>query len=270
MSFKNFFCSLLFCGFCLSLSAQMRGWEVGPWVGASNYFGDLNTEYRLDKIGLAGGGLVRFNFNERLGFGMGLNYARIAADDVNSGNAFEQRRNLNFRSNIFEGIARFDFNFLPYVHGDREFFYTPYVFGGVSMFYYNPKTTIDDQSYELRAFGTEGQFEGDEYNTTSGALAYGLGLKVDLSYRWSINVELSSRKLFTDYLDDVSQVYPDMDDLEAMRGLTAVSLSDPSGEPRIGDAGRQRGNGKKNDVFMMAKFGVYYYFGSIRCPDFLR
>lgn len=248
----------------------MRGWEVGPWLGGSTYFGDLNTEYRLDKIGLAGGGLVRFNFNERLAFGLGANYARIAADDANSGNVFEERRNLNFRSNIFEGVARFDFNFLPYFHGDKDYFYTPYVFAGISMFHYNPKTDLNGTTFELRQYGTEGQFEGDEYNTTAGALAYGLGLKLDLSYRWSINLEISSRKLFTDYLDDVSNAYPDMDDLEAQRGLEAVMLSDPSIEPKIGDPGRQRGNGKNNDVFLMGKVGILYYFGSIRCPDFLR
>ena len=253
-----------------SLFSQMRGWEVGPWLGASNYFGDLNTEYRFDKLGLAGGALVRFNFNDRLAFGLGMNYAHIAANDANSGNVFQQRRNLNFKSNIYEGVARFDFNFLPYVHGHRDQFFTPYVFAGLSMFYYNPKKKLDGTTYELRQYGTEGQFEGDEYNSTTAALAYGLGIKYDINYRWSINVELSARKIFTDYLDDVSATYPDRRDLEAQRGALAVALSDPSIEPKIGDAGRQRGNGKKNDIILLGKVGLLYYFGAIRCPDFLR
>jgi hypothetical protein len=55
--------------------------------------------------------------------------------------------------------------------------------------------------------------------------------------------------------------------LEAQRGDVAVQLSDKSITPKIGESGRQRGNGKKNDTYVFIKLGVTYYFGSIRCPD---
>ena len=37
---------------------------------------------------------------------------------------------------------------------------------------------------------------------------------MSFSYEWSFEFEISARKLFTDYLDDVSTAYPDIDDLE--------------------------------------------------------
>lgn len=251
------------------ISAQMRGWEVGGWLGAANYFGDLNTDWRLNRTNIAGGILGRYNINERLAVRLGGAFGKISATDDDAKNVYQQRRNLSFKSNVFSTSAVFEFNFLPYEHGHREFSYTPYVFAGPSVYFFNPKAKLNDEWYELREYGTEGQFKGEEYNTTQGAISYGIGFKFDINYRWSVDVFLNNHKLFTDYLDDVSGAFPDMDDLEAQRGDIAVMLSDrsgESGEPLIGLPGRQRGNGKSNDAFTFVGLGLTYYFGSIRCP----
>lgn len=248
----------------------MRGWEAGGQIGVSNYFGDLNTNWRLNRLHLAGGLNARYNFNDRLALKFGLNAGSISADDADSKNIFEQRRNLSFRSIIADAALQFEFNFLPYIHGHREYWYTPYMFAGPSFFYFNPQAELDGTRYNLSQYGTEGQFRGEEYTTTQGAIAYGVGFKMDLSYRWSINVELSARKVFTDYLDDVSGNYADVRDIRAQRGIIGADLSDRSIEPKIGAPGRQRGNGKNNDSYMLLGIGLQYYFGSIRCPAFTR
>ncbi len=250
--------------------AQMRGFETGGWVGVSNYFGDLNTNWRVNRLHLSGGIGARYNFNDRLAAKLGANYGQISAYDSDSKNAYEQRRNLSFKSLLFDGTAQFEFNFMPYVHGHRDYSFSPYLFAGLSMFYFNPRAELDGEWYNLIDYGTEGQFRGEEYNTTQAALAYGFGFKADLSYRWSVNVELSARKLFTDYIDDVSGVYADVRDIRAQRGEVGAELADRSLEPKIGQPGRQRGNGKDNDMYALLNVGLFYYFGSIRCPDFLR
>lgn len=264
---------LLLGGLVVSISgmqAQMRGFELGAWGGISNYFGDLNTNWRVNRVHLSGGLGARYNFNDRLSARLGFTYGKISAFDSDSKNEFELRRNLSFESILIDGTAQFEFNFMPYVHGHRDFFYTPYMFAGVSMFYFNPRAELDGQWYNLPEQGTEGQFRGEEYNTTQGALAYGFGFKMDLSYRWSMNIELSGRKLFTDYIDDVSGVYADVRDIRSQRGEIAAALADRSFEPKIGEPGRQRGNGKKNDLYALLNVGFMYYFGYIRCPEFLR
>ena len=268
---KKFFILLLVSLNTLGASAQ-QGFEAGGWIGVSHYFGDLNTNFYLADPGLAAGLVGRYNFNNRICMKLSANYGTIQASDANSENSFEQARNLNFRSRIFDGTFQFEFNFLPYTHGSKKEFYTPYLFAGFSVLHYNPKALFNDEWVELRDMGTEGQFKGEEYFSIGGAWAYGVGFKIDLSYEWSINVELSARKLFNDYIDDVSTVYPDLEDLESLRGPMAVQLSDRSGEigEPIGELGRQRGNGRENDIYTMLGIGLVYYFGDIRCPEYSR
>lgn len=264
---------LLCCGFVLTSQvsfAQMRGWELGGWGGVSNYFGDLNTNWRLNRLHLAGGIGARYNLNDRLAFRFGSSLSKISASDAESNNLYEQKRNLSFKSIVVDGAAQFEFNFLPYLHGSRDYFFTPYMFLGPSFYYFNPQAELDGTTYDLREMGTEGQFRGEEYNTTQWGIAYGIGFKFDLSYRWSVDVALSGRRLFTDYIDDVHGVYADIRDIRAQRGDIAAALADRSGEPPVGLAGRQRGNGKKSDTYVFLGVGLNYYFGQIRCPSILR
>lgn len=255
-----------------ALHAQ-RGWEAGGQIGAAHYFGDLNTDYKITDPRLAVGVFGRFNFNNRLCIKIGANYGAVAADDADSDNTFERSRNLSFRSNVLDGLAQFEFNFLPYNHGSRDEFFTPYLFAGFSVFKFNPQAFYNDEWIDLQPLGTEGQFRGEEYYTTQGAFVFGGGLKVSLSYEWSIEFELSAKSLFTDYLDDVSTVYPEFDDLENLHGVRAVALSDRSVElvpdaldRPVGETGRQRGNSNDNDAYAILGVSVVYYFGGINCP----
>jgi hypothetical protein len=278
MNILKSLCSLLIIVFSIQTATAQQGWEAGGWVGASHYLGDLNTNYNLSKPGLALGGILRYNFNERVCVRFGLDYANVSADDKTSENHWQRSRNLNFKSRIFEFSALGEFNFLPLIHGSRRDFFTPYLFGGVSVYNFNPKAGIDndndgkyDEWVELQPLGTEGQFQGEEYFTTAMAFVYGGGMKMDINADWSINVFLSARHLFNDYLDDVSTTYPDMGDLRDLRGAMAVQLSDRSGElgydPLIGQEGRQRGDSKNKDTFGYLGIGLVYYFGSLKCPD---
>jgi len=254
--------------FTLGLNAQ-QGWEAGAWLGGMHYFGDLNTDNELTQLGIAGGAFGRYNFNERLALRMGICGGKISGSDANSENNFEIQRNLNFTSNIIDVATQFEFNFLPYVHGSKKQFFSPYLFAGFNVFYYNPQTEFEGTVYDLRPLGTEGQFIAEEYTTVDAGLVYGGGIKYSINYQWSIEVEVSSRKLFTDYIDDVSKTYPEYDDLENLRGDVAVSLSDRSVElleNPIGETGRQRGNSKNNDFYAMLGVSIVYYFGTINCP----
>jgi hypothetical protein len=255
-----------------SLNAQ-KGWEAGAMGGVAYYFGDLNTNYSLGLPNAMGSVLARYNFNERLCFKMAAAYGHIEGDDAFSKNIFERSRNLSFRSPILEGSANVEFNFLPYFHGSRTEFFTPYVFAGVSVFSFNPMAYYQNKWVELRPLGTEGQFKGEEYYAVQPAFSFGGGFKVDISSEWSVNIEIAARNASTDYLDDVSTVYPDRRDLARQRGNIAVALSDRSVElppvpgSQIGEEGSQRGNGKENDRYLFLQAGIVRYFGSLRCPD---
>lgn len=259
-------------GFCMlgtSVHAQ-RGWEAGAGLGAVNYFGDLNTNYRFTDVGPAGIAFGRFNFNDRISLRVSGLYGTVQAYDSKSDNAFEQARNLSFKSNIIEGLAQVEFNFLPYLHGSENHFFTPYMFGGLGFTHYEPMAEFNNEWVELRPLGTEGQFKGSEYYALTAGLAYGMGFKVDLNYYWSLNLEFGGRSLATDYLDDVSTVYPDQSDLIKQRGELAAQLSnraDPESEFNIGEKGRQRGNSSNRDSYVTGTLSVVYYFGKLACPS---
>lgn len=74
--------------------------------------------------------------------------------------------------------------------------------------------------------------------------------------------------MFTDYLDDVSGVYADPNDLISQRGATSALLADMSANPRSGKRAGSAGNGKKNDMYYFAGVGVQYYFGRFDVPNF--
>jgi len=270
---KKLLISICLLGLIFPAFAQ-KGWEAGAWLGTSYYFGDLNTNYRLDRPNLAGGLIARYNFNNRIALKFSGNYGKVEAYDADSDNAFERARNLSFQSEVFDGTAQLEFNFLPYTHRSRDEFFTPYAFAGFSVFGFNPQAEFEGELVELRPLGTEGQFQGEEYYTVQGAFAYGVGLKLDINFEWSINVEFSGRALFTDYLDDVSTVYPDRNDLRRQRGDLAAELSDRSisipgvEDSQLGRAGTQRGNSTNNDHLVFLQVGILYYFGDLRCPEY--
>ena len=261
----------------MQMQAQ-RGFEAGLWLGGTNYFGDLNTSFSFADMGLAGGVGLRYNFNTRVALRIATNFGRIAADDADSDNLFERSRNLSFRSNVADAGLFLEFNFLPYEHGSRDYFWTPYLYTGFGVTKFEPQAQIDGQWVDLRPLGTEGQFKGEEYSLISNHWVLGGGIKIDLSYEWSLNFEISSRRMKTDYLDDVSTVYPEMDDLEDFRGALAVRLSDRSVElpdefftennleRPIGTPGAQRGNSRTKDYYIYFGVGLMYYFGDLRCP----
>ena len=251
----------------LATTSQAQNWEVGGWFGTAHYFGDLNPNFAFDQPELAGGLIARFNLNDRLAIKFGGNLGHISGNDALSDDVFQRNRNLSFRSEIKEGNLNFEFNFLKYIHGSKYHKFTPYVFVGTSLYNFNPQAQLNGEWHDLQPLGTEGQFRGSEYYLTQVAFNYGGGFKFDISYDWSVNLFISSRRLFTDYLDDVSKVYADPNDLEEIRNDLAVLLADRSLN-NSGIAGNQRGNSKNNDAYAFIGIGLIYNFARLDCPWF--
>ena len=267
---KHFLVSVIIL-FCFQqVSQAQKGYELGPWLGVSNYFGELNANYRLLDVGPALGFAGRYNFGKRICAKGSINYGYIYGSDSDNSNNFERRRNLDFKSHLADLTATGEFNFLPYTHGSQLEYFTPYITAGVNVFYHAPFTELDGQNHFLRPLGTEGQAPGNEYSFVNAGIVYGGGFKWDINYYWSVNIEFTMRRLFTDYLDDVSQTYPGQAQILADRGVIAAQLSDRSIEPQIGEAGRQRGDATRKDQYSF--FGVSFmrYFGNVECPKISR
>lgn len=269
--------------FCLLLSiiawnntAFAQENEFGFWAGTSVYVGDLNPTLSFKDARWAGGAFYRYNFNNRMSVRSAFNYGFLdAADSRIKRYPFLQARNLSFKSQIAELAATFEINFFKYslIKSRDTKFWTPYLFIGGSVFYYNPYTYLNGQKYQLESVGTEGQKSANRptknrgYDQYAFAIPYGLGVKIALNRNWALNVEASSRITFTDYIDDVSGSYAEKEDVNYyVNGVNVgPDLADRS-TAKIGIPGKQRDTSKDKDRFIFIGVGVSYTINTIKCP----
>lgn len=253
--------------------------EFGGWAGTAVYLGDLNPTFSFKNARWATGLFYRYNINNRMVVRAQVNYAFLdAADSRIKRYEYLQARNLSFRSQIFEVAATYEINFFKYslIKSRDTKTWTPYVFMGASVFYYNPVTTFEGNKYKLESVGTEGQKTANQptknrgYDQYSFAIPYGVGVKVGLSQNWALNIEASSRITFTDYLDDVSGNYAETENVNYFVNGVNVGpdLADRSAT-KIGIPGKQRGTSKDKDRFFFLGVGITYTINTFKCPKVL-
>ena len=253
---------IFFMGWNVTSEAQEV--EVGVWMGMANYFGDLNPVFSFKEVRWAGGAFYRYNLNPRMAVRASVNYGRIKASDSKIDKVpYPQVRNLSFESDILEVGATYEINFFKYEPQNDKMF-TPYLFMGVSLFYYNSFTTFDGNKVYLQQLGTEGQNtilgEDNTYARYSMAIPFGGGVKYAFNRNWALNVEVSSRVTFTDYIDDVSNSYVEPEAL----GSYAAEIADQSADGL--EPGKQRGTAKDTDRFNFYGVALTYTIQNIKCP----
>lgn len=246
-------------------------------VGGSNYAGDLARTIVIKKTGASAGIFGRYNFSDYLSVRQSLSYIKISGDDKN----FPEyvTRNLSFTSDVFELGNMVEFNFRKFgtqvagYSGVESKSNTFFVFSGINVFYFNSYAYLNGSFNKLQPLGTEGQTigKGSKYKQVGVSIPLGGGYKVNISNNFVIIAELGFRKTFTDYLDDVSQEYPDLHALAAQSGSAAL-LSDRSYEqsPYIqrSSAGDMRGTPNTKDWYLVAGISVSYRFMKNKCLQF--
>lgn len=230
--------------------------EIGLLLGGSVYSGDLSPQLVNFKFVRPAAGLFyRHNYTSHWAAKVALFAGSITGDDAASSNDFQRNRNLNFTSRLFELTGNIEFNFFEYVTGDKKRPFSPYVFTGLSVFDFNPKTEINGNSVDLKPLGTEGQNLANPpfkaYSLVQMAIPFGLGIKWSIGPRLNLGFEFGSRKTFTNYLDDVGGAYPDRKRLLAESGPVAVALSNRSIN-KVLESGRQRSSSLSTDWYSFA------------------
>lgn len=269
----------LILGVCFLTSTYGQKTEIGLLGGTSIYSGDISPkEFGLyfNDIRPAVGFLARINATKALSVRLGLNYSQVSSNDNENG---RPERGLSFRSNILEGHVMAEVNLFR-LGNKKGVQVVPFIASGVGIFNFNPQGEFEGNWIDLQPLGTEGQGSPgypSEYQLTQLNIPVGGGLKFIFNESWTIGLEMTGRKLFTDYLDDVSGiqevVYFDVLD---ENGVLAAHFSDPtitdpvdaSNEPYI------RG-GKYNDWYYFANATITFKFGgnggnnrNIGCPTF--
>jgi len=272
---------ILLLPFIISLTSVSQVNEFGFFSGAGYYIGDLNKSH-FSQQDLCFGLVYKTDFpNERVSLRFHLMYNKLKASDIKSGIESQIYRNLEFKSEVIEfgPIIEIDFfNFHPgQNHTDQPDFGSPYFFAGINYMRMNPKGKSGGEWVELQPLGTEGQgtilkdINGtvEKYSRNQIVIPFGLGLKMNISHHLSFSLEYGMRKTFTDYFDDVSGLYPDLELLAAVNPV-AAQMSDKSGFPLgLNDSsyGLQRGDASNKDWYAVSGIIITYeFFKDVVCP----
>ena len=312
-----------------TFTKQKRYNSIGFSVNVQNYLGDIAPKAKWGSTGLnftrpGFSGSFEHRFGPRYTLRAALSYGRLQSDDYKvadpNGDDSKYRyiRNASFRNDIY------DFSVMAVVDlFKNEGSYlsrvplTPYLLAGGSVFHHNPKAKVPEQ-YVLEAgatpttlpeagtwvalqpLGTEGQYadllETDAnfgikpYNLWQFAIPIGIGVRYRLADALDISLDFTFKWLFTDYIDDVSKNYVDLDVLDsdlarAMSNRSRDPLS-ATGEARdltgwntrvytgrnggnyevingFGEEGfgNMRGGSSISDVYYVTSFRIAYLIG---------
>jgi len=248
---------LLVLLFPLTGISQQR-FHVTVFGGLANYQGDLQGKvYTVEQSNFAFGLGVKYDLTPHWAIRSGLTLASVEGDDKRN-DPLLQFRNLSFRSKITEGNLLLEYTFMDIE--DKKL--SPYLFAGVAVYHFNPYAfdTLGNKIF-LQPLSTEGQGLGQypdrkPYKLTQFAIPFGGGIKFRINYNTVLSYEIGLRKLYTDYLDDVSTRYVDQFVLAQERGLKAVEMAYRAGEVKGGDPtypadGTIRGGSRYKDWYYM-------------------
>ncbi|PIQ49865.1 MAG: hypothetical protein COW03_02465 [Cytophagales bacterium CG12_big_fil_rev_8_21_14_0_65_40_12] len=215
-------------------------------IGFSGYHGDLQDELILPYPSFGAGFSQRLSPHVHLR--EDLNIFVIGAKDSDSDYEDFLIRNLSFLSWNLELSVSLEYHFWgQYSHKLREKL-NPYFFLGIGLVNVRPTAFYEGSRYRLRPFRTEGKY----YSDFALSMPMGVGLRIKANRDVTILAEFGYRLTSTDYLDDVSSTYPD---LNAMEGI-ANKLSDRRQELGYPQArmGGTRGNPDRNDGYFILSF----------------
>jgi len=229
-------------------------------------------------------------------------YGQVSASDQMTCSEARKNRNLHFRSNIIEVSTQTEITLLKkdifskknphsnranahrsdinqtikkYATGRQVAFYS---FAGLGFFHFNPQAEYNGKWYDLQPLGTEGQGSAtneisnpkqEKYSLNQIVIPMGIGMYYKTAAGVKIGFEVGFRKTFTDYLDDVSDVYADPAEVEAANGPIAAALSNRTAEVTSSPTvlsnytkGDKRGNPNSNDSYLFTMLTLSYTLGS--------
>lgn len=231
--------------------------EIGYQLGTSYFIGDINPDSPLGcRYHIAHGGYYRHNVNSRVGLRFQIIQGTVEAWDEDSDNLWSQNRNLHFRNTIMEYSLSGEINYIDHVLGNPKHRITGFLTAGLAYFSHDPEAMDSFGNWHpLQPLGTEGQgwIDGvDNYKLGGLALPFGMGFKVNIGTVMSFQMEWGMRKTWTDYLDDVSTSYVDINALRQVKGDLSAEFADriidlPNGTDS--SEGMQRGDPGRNDKY---------------------
>lgn len=211
-------------------TSRAQTYEVGPYLGGSNYIGDVGATSYINPKNIAFGGIFKWNRSKRHSFRLSVIHTSLEADDANSSESRRKQRGYSFSNGLTEASLGLEYTFWEWDLHTHKPQITPYLYTGVTgiythNFYVNSENNLSKK--------------GDKYGLS---LPMVIGVKGTLTRNLILAVEVGARMAFTDNID--------------------------GSNPSEFDGGNQYpsfGNENTNDWYMFSGITLTYTFGRKPC-----
>lgn len=158
--------------------------ELGVMAGTSFYLGDANLKTPFHRPQLSIGGLYRYNIDTRWALKLRVAYVKIAGNSADFGYVFPNKKQASFERDLIDMGVHVEINFLDiggYRYYTGRYKASPYLLLGVGFASYND-LNMGKNSFEW-------------------SIPVGIGGKWKINKRFTLGLEWSLHKTFTDRLD---------------------------------------------------------------------
>lgn len=173
--------------FANKATAQM--YEVGFFLGTSNFIGDVGDTRYIAPQKPAGGLMLKWNRSKRHSFRASVLFTELEGQDKDSDDPRRQARDYMFKNSIIEISAGMEFTFLDFDLQSQDSQMTPYLFTGIS--------TARHKNY---FFDNGIQTSENTYDWAFG-IPMVLGVKMTTFPGLNLAAEIGVRYTFSDKLD---------------------------------------------------------------------
>ncbi|MBL4653288.1 MAG: hypothetical protein JKY53_10560 [Flavobacteriales bacterium] len=252
--------------------------EISFGIGASNTLTELGGRDRvgsdfiydleLTKTKYSLSFAYRYFIKKNIAVRTSLFYAMVSGDDALTDDVARHNRNLNFKSPIVELSFVGEYHLinesaghrykLKGARGHKGTAIGMYTFVGLGLFYFDPRAL---DGTRLKPLHTEGQgLEGGpkQYSSINLAFPVGLGFRYSINTQWRISLQGGYRFTTTDYLDDVSTVGYNPDELEIAYGPQSPTYANRGLTKGWWGEGQQRGDPTDRDGYMFLQLQINY------------
>jgi hypothetical protein len=165
-------------------------YEVGVFLGGSNFIGDVGATNYISPNQAAFGILGKWNRSPRHSFRASLIFTDIEGIDSKSSDPRRVERDYSFNTSIVEVSAGMEFTFLDFDLHTPGLKGTPYLFSGIS-------AARHDNYYFL----SSGQRISEDASSWAVGIPMAIGYKAQISNHFVLAAEIGARYTFSDELD---------------------------------------------------------------------
>lgn len=181
---------------CFSNILLGQVYEVGAFVGGSNFVGDVGRTNYIYPNEIAGAVFFKYNHNPRIAFRATYSYLPFSGNDLDADTDFKNDRGISFTNTIHELAIGLEYNFYDYDLSTPGKTWTPYI-------------TIDLAAYNYEYITAEPQPDEFLYDTkNSFTIPFGVGFKSKLIGPLAFAVETKFRYSLNDDLDYTTDTIP--------------------------------------------------------------